>query len=62
MTLTAHDIRKIAVAAHRDPRSVVSAYAGRAKHVVTISVQEAAEKLGYPPPPSPRSEEAHGEP
>jgi hypothetical protein len=44
--ISAHDIRRIAVEAHRDPRTVIAALEGRARPIATASVQSAAERLG----------------
>jgi hypothetical protein len=44
--LTPHDVRRIAVEARRDPRSVHSVLAGTAKDLTTLAVREAAARLG----------------
>lgn len=49
-----HEIRAIAVAAHRDPRTVVAAYEGRATPIATSAVADAAVRLGYAAPEAPR--------
>jgi hypothetical protein len=46
----AHVIRRIAVAANRDPRTVVAALEGRASPLATSSVNDAIEKLGLTAP------------
>ena len=43
---TAHVIRAIAVACHRDPRAVRNAIEGRAKPIVIEAVREAVARLG----------------
>ncbi len=48
---TAHEIRAVAVHAHRDPRTVVAAYAGTATPIAAAAVADAARELGYAPPP-----------
>jgi DNA-binding LacI/PurR family transcriptional regulator len=48
MKLPAHDVRRIAVEARRDPRTVRNVLEGRpAKDVAKQDVLEAAERLGY---------------
>jgi hypothetical protein len=44
--LNAHEIRKIAVEARRDPRSVVAVIAGTAAPMTEVTVKEAAQRLG----------------
>ena len=44
--LTAHDIRRLAVEARRDPRSVEAVIEGRARDVTALAVREAAARLG----------------
>lgn len=48
---TAHEIRAVAVASHRDPRTVHAAYQGRATPVAAAAVADAAVRLGFAPPP-----------
>jgi DNA-binding LacI/PurR family transcriptional regulator len=50
---TAHEIRSVAVRAHRDPRTVAAAYdpAARVTDVARAAVAAAASDLGYAPPP-----------
>jgi hypothetical protein len=49
--LSAHQIRQLAVAAQRDPRTIVNAYRGTARGVALASVRDAALALGLPVPP-----------
>ena len=44
--LSSFDIRRLAVEAHRDPRTVRAALEGRASPLATSAVQEAAKRLG----------------
>jgi hypothetical protein len=44
--LSAHDIRRLSVEAQRDPRTVVAVLEGRATPLATLSVREAAARLG----------------
>jgi len=48
---TPHDLRQLAVVAHRDPRTVAAAYRGDASDIVTAAVTAAATRLGFAPPP-----------
>jgi hypothetical protein len=44
------DIPRLADEAHRDVRTVLSVYAGTAGKLATLSVREAAQRLGIPFP------------
>jgi hypothetical protein len=46
LRLSAHDIRRISVEAQRDPRTVAKAIAGEATPLATLSVRQAAARLG----------------
>jgi hypothetical protein len=41
-----HTIRAISVRAHRDPRTVIAALAGRASPIATAAVRDAIRELG----------------
>lgn len=62
--LTAHNIRRLAVEARRDPRTIRNVLHGRAKGVAELAVREAAERLGLtlpvtgPPTQSPLAGDA----
>jgi hypothetical protein len=45
-TLTAHQIRQIAVEARRDPRTVRAVIERRARGVSDVAIREAADRLG----------------
>lgn len=52
--LTAYEFRCLAVASHRDPRTVKAAYLGRSIRSASLAaVVDAARRLGLPLPPSP---------
>jgi hypothetical protein len=51
MRISAHDIRRLAVEARRDPRTVKAAIEGRARELATLDVREAAQRLGIELPP-----------
>ena len=44
--LTQHDIRRLAVEARRDPRTVARVIAGEGSPLARLTVREAAERLG----------------
>lgn len=51
---TPHEIRSLAVESRRDPRTVQKAYgrvSGTVRDVARIAIAEAAERLGFEPPP-----------
>lgn len=62
--LAPHDIRAIAVASFRDPRTVRRVYSGLPVAAVSrAAVADAAVRLGYPPPgEAPSPENAKSEP
>ena len=49
-TYDPHTIRAISVRAHRDPRTVVAALAGRASPIATAAVRDAIRELGLSEP------------
>jgi hypothetical protein len=49
--ISAHQIRVLAVATRRDPRSVINAYRGTAQPIVLEAVTEAARANNLPEPP-----------
>jgi len=51
--LTQHEIRRLSVEARRDPRTVVKVLAGEASPLATLTVREAAQRLGIRLPVTP---------